>query len=239
MADLDRGRHGLSFGAAADAYERARPGYPLEAVRALLGATPLEVLDVGAGTGKLTRTLVEAGHRVIAVDPLPEMLARLATALPDVTSSLGTAEQLPLPDASVDAVVAGQAFHWFDPPLALPEIARVLRPQGVLGLCWNVRDDSVPWVAAYDQLVQAEPAVPRPDLGAHFTCAALHEHRHVVSLTPDDLIALAESRSYVIMLTPEQRERVLAAVAGLGRREAVDGVLRLPYRLNIWSAQLR
>lgn len=138
-----------SFGAEADAYETGRPEYPREAVRHLidgLGPHP-RVADVGAGTGKLTRALVELGADTVAVEPDAAMLERLSVAVPGVPTLLGSAEQLPLGNASVDAIVFGQAWHWVRPDEACAEAARVLRPGGVLGLIWNVRDERVDWVA--------------------------------------------------------------------------------------------
>ena len=142
----DRARRASSFAGVADAYERSRPGYPVDAVRWLVGGEPGDVLDLGAGTGKLTRSLVALGHRVTAVEPLPEMLEQLRAALPGIEVALGSAEVIPLPDASVDVVTCAQAFHWFDHDRALVEIARVLRPGGRLALVWNTRDEREPWV---------------------------------------------------------------------------------------------
>lgn len=133
------------FAAAADAYERARPGYPEAAVawlaerlRIVPGRT---VLDLAAGTGKLTRSLVPLGARVVAVEPVAAMRAKLEQALPEVESLEGAAEAIPLEDGAVDAVLVGQAFHWFDAAAALGEIHRVLAPGGGIGLIWNSRDD--------------------------------------------------------------------------------------------------
>ena len=123
-------------------YERSRPGYPEDAVRWLAGEKPCDVVDLGAGTGKLTRTLVELGHRVTAVEPLPEMLDQLRAAVPEATAVRGGAEAIPLPAESADVVTVAQAFHWFDHGPALLEIARVLRPGGHIALVWNVRDES-------------------------------------------------------------------------------------------------
>jgi SAM-dependent methyltransferase len=128
----------------ADAYERGRPPYPPKAAAWLidhLGLRPGRVVvDVAAGTGKLTRVLVSSGAEVVAVEPVDAMRAVLERALPDVRALEGTAESLPVEAASADAVVVGQAFHWFDAPAALAECHRVLRPDGRLGLVWNVRD---------------------------------------------------------------------------------------------------
>ena len=136
----------LSFASVAESYERSRPGYPDDAVSWLAGTDPLDVVDLGAGTGKLTRSLVALGHRVTAVEPLPEMLAHLRDAVPEVTAVEGGAEAIPLPDASADIVTVAQAFHWFDHGPALDEIARVLRPGGRVALIWNVRDEGEEWV---------------------------------------------------------------------------------------------
>ncbi|GAB3624796.1 hypothetical protein GCM10027418_28810 [Mariniluteicoccus endophyticus] len=148
MSDDVRAR---SFGAGAAAYETGRPEYPAEAVTWMLesvldGERPL-VADVGAGTGKLTRAVLATGAGAVAVDPDPKMLATLKQTVPGVPTREGTAEDLPLDDASVDAVVLGQAWHWVDPVRGSREIGRVLRPGGVLGLVSNFRDPE-------DELVQ-------------------------------------------------------------------------------------
>lgn len=146
-----------SFGTVAEEYERSRPGYPPDAVDWLVGREQLRVVDVGAGTGKLTRQLVALGHDVTAVEPSEEMLAQLRAAVSGARAIHAGAEELPLADGSADVVVAGQAFHWFDPDRALPEIARVLAPDGRVGLVWNMRDESVPWIARLWDLIGAEP----------------------------------------------------------------------------------
>ena len=164
--DIGVGRHGdpdssrqqrsLSFGAEAAAYERGRPSYPPEAIDWLLPPDAADVLDLGAGTGKLTTRLVERGLGVVAVDPIPEMLELLSNSLPDTPALLGTAEEIPLPDNSVDAVLVAQAWHWFDPELAVKEVARVLRPGGRLGLVWNTRDERLGWVKDLGRIVGHE-----------------------------------------------------------------------------------
>ena len=140
----------VGFGRGADDYVAARPSYPSAVFDLLadeLGLGPeTDVLDVAAGTGKLTEDLVARGARVVAVEPVAAMRERLVALLPDIDARDGTAEALPLDDASVDLVTVGQAFHWFDAPTALAEIRRVLRPGGGLAMIWNVRDETVDWV---------------------------------------------------------------------------------------------
>ena len=138
-----------SFGGQAASYEAGRPDYPFDAVAWMLEPLPhgsRRVADVGAGTGKLTRVLVEAPDaEVVAIDPDAAMLAVLRQNVPGVPTFAGTAEALPLPDASVDAVVLGQAWHWVDPVAASAEAGRAVRRGGVLGLVWNLRDDREEW----------------------------------------------------------------------------------------------
>ena len=151
-----RQQRSLSFGAEAAAYERGRPSYPPEAIDWLLPPDARDVLDLGAGTGKLTTRLVERGLGVVAVDPIPEMLELLSNSLPDTPALLGTAEEIPLPDDSVDAVLVAQAWHWFDPERAVKEVARVLRPGGRLGLVWNTRDERLGWVKDLGRIIGHE-----------------------------------------------------------------------------------
>lgn len=145
------------FERGADDYEAARPGYPAEVVDLLVEALELgpgrRVLDLAAGTGKLTRLLVPSGAEVVAVEPVAAMRATLAELVPEAEVLDGTAEAIPLPDAGVDAAVAAQAFHWFDAGAALAELARVLRPGGALALVWNVRDESADWVRRFGELL--------------------------------------------------------------------------------------
>lgn len=157
--------HRLSFGRSAAHYDEVRPSYPVQAVRWVLGGTPGEaasrVVDLGAGTGKLTRVLLGCCHRVIAVEPDIGMLTRLNRTTPGAAPVAGAAEAIPLADANADAVLAGQAYHWFDQERARAEIARVLRDGGVFAPVWNIRDDAEPWVARLSQLLH--PA----DRGGH------------------------------------------------------------------------
>jgi len=148
--------HPSVFADVAGAYERGRPGYPEDAVRWLAGDEPRDVVDLGAGTGKLSRALVALGHRVMAIEPLPQMLEHLADNAPGAFGVLGTAEVIPLPDAFADVVTSAQSFHWFDHEVALPEIARVLRPEGRLAVVWNIRDDDDPFMARLSALIGNE-----------------------------------------------------------------------------------
>lgn len=145
------------FEAGADTYARGRPDYPAELdawLRDVAHIAPgRTVLDLGAGTGKFTKRLVGLGASVIAVEPVAAMRSRLAADLPQVTTLEGTADCIPVPDASVDSIVCAQAFHWFATSAAVAEMHRVLKPSGVMALVWHVRDQSVPWVAAIDAIL--------------------------------------------------------------------------------------
>jgi SAM-dependent methyltransferase len=145
------------FAAGAANYAAGRPEYPPEIEGWLTHELGLDsrkaVLDLGAGTGKFSRSLLATGAKVIAVEPVPAMLDQLVWHYPEVEARSGSAEAIPLGDASVDAVVCGQSFHWFATPQALGEIHRVLKPGGALGLVWNVRDNSVEWVAAVSRIM--------------------------------------------------------------------------------------
>ncbi len=223
----------------ADVYERSRPGYPLEAVRWLVGERPARVLDLGAGTGKLTRTLLDAGHDVVAVDPSEPMLAHLSAASPSADVKVGTAEAIPVPDADVDVVVVAQAFHWFDHDVALPEIARVLKPGGWLALVWNFRDASVPWVDELWTMINPEEpqridytdVTEGTALGASewFGPVESATFQHSQQLGGQGLLDLVTSRSYVAIQSPEERAPLLDAVRAVYARQATaDGVV-LPY----------
>ncbi len=216
----------------ADAYEAARPSYPAEAVAHIVGHGGIgpgrRVLDLAAGTGKLTRLLVPTGAEVVAVEPVAGMRERLVTALPDVEVHDGTAEALPLPDGGFDAVTVAQAFHWFDAPVALAEIGRVLRPDGHLFLVWNTRDRDHDWVRQFGDLLVDGPDAERPydsyydvDYAAvvaqagGFTPVELWAHAWEQPCDPDLLVARAESVSVVGSLPPADKQRVLARVRHL------------------------
>ena len=207
----------LSFGSAAAAYERGRPSYPPEAIDWLLPAGARDVLDLGAGTGKLTTRLVERGLDVVAVDPIPDMLEVLRASLPDTPALEGTAEEIPLEDNSVDAVLVAQAWHWVDPARALPEVARVLRPGGRLGLVWNTRDERLGWVRELGEIIGSDG--DRGRFNVTFPAPFDEPQRHQVEwtnyLTPQALIDLVASRSYCITSPTQVRTKTLDKVREL------------------------
>jgi SAM-dependent methyltransferase len=233
-----------AFADVASAYERGRPGYPAEAVVWLAGAEPLDVVDLGAGTGKLSRALVALGHRVTAVEPLDEMRAELHAAVPDARALGGSAEAIPLPDASADVVASAQAFHWFDHDDALPEIGRVLRPGGRLALVWNSRDDRDPWMARLSAIIgnesiQESDVVPILDESGLFRWVETARFAFEQVLDRDGLLDLVLSRSYLAKLPPEDREPVLDSVGALFDESAVDGGVRLAYVTECFRATKR
>jgi SAM-dependent methyltransferase len=216
-AESPQRHRSLSFGEEAAAYERGRPSYPPEAIDWLLPNDARDVLDLGAGTGKLTIRLAERGLSVVAVDPIPEMLEVLSGSLPDVPALLGTAEEIPLPDNSVDSVLVAQAWHWFDPERAVAEVARVLRPGGRLGLVWNTRDERLGWVKDLGRIVghEDDPFNHTVTLPAPFTDVERHQVEWTSYLTPQALIDLVASRSYCITSPTEVRARTLDQVREL------------------------
>jgi MOSC domain-containing protein YiiM/SAM-dependent methyltransferase len=242
------------FAAAADAYERGRPEHSEESVALLareLGFGPgSRVVDLGAGTGKLTRQLVETGADVVAIEPIPEMRAHLEAALPQVEALTGTAEDLPLERHSVDAVLVAQAFHWFDALRALSEIRRVVRPGGGLGLIWQSRDASVPWVARLNEIIDAaDDGHPRFRTGewrSAFELTALFEPLREATLhsvqraTPEVIVDRVASISYIAAMTPESRKPVLAAVRRLLATDpATAGLetIELPHVVQVYWAR--
>jgi SAM-dependent methyltransferase len=209
-----------AFADVAGAYERGRPEYPEEAVRWLVGDEPRDVVDLGAGTGKLARALVALGHRVTAVEPLDEMRAELHAAVPDARALGGRAEAMPLPDASADVVASAQAFHWFDHDAALPEIARVLRPGGSLALVWNSRDDRDPWMAQLsaiigNETIEESDVVPLLQESGLFGAVETARFSFVQVRDRESLLDLVLSRSYCAKLPLSEREPVLDAVGRL------------------------
>jgi len=242
------------FSHQAAAYARGRPEYPEEIgawLRDTLGLGPGKtVIDLGAGTGKFTRRLVATGATVTAVEPVAEMRAELSAALPAVRVVEGTAESIPLPDASVDAVVCAQAFHWFANEQAMAEIRRMLRPGGKLGLVWNVRDESTGWVAKLTAIMTPhEGDAPRFHKGDWkrvfpadgFGPLAMQSLPYVHVGPPQQVVMdRVMSVSFIAALPPEQHARVAAQVQALidsdpalaGRAEVA-----FPYRTEAYACE--
>ena len=237
-------RRRTSFGSVAVGYAAHRPDYPADAVAFLVGARPRRVLDLGAGTGLLTGVLLAAGHEVVAVAPAEPMLAQLRARHPEVPTHVGDAEAIPLPASSVDAVLAGQAAHWFDPEPAAVQLRRVLRPGGVVGLVWNTRDEEVPWVAALGRALADEARGHEADQGvvdtfARALGARVEHHRSGIlqRLSPEQVVAGIATRSYVATMEDAGREAFLGEVRTVldthpdtRGREVVD----LPYRTDAY-----
>jgi SAM-dependent methyltransferase len=230
-------QQGLSFGQAAERYDGARPGYPVEAVRWALADRAEPVVDLGAGTGLLTRVLCRIGRTPVPVEPDPQMRATLAAATPGVTPLAGSAERIPLPDGSADAILCGQAYHWFDPRTAHPEIGRVLRAGGVFAPIWNVRDETVPWVAELTRtaMTDGRSSYEVHDLGPRFGALERAEFRHTTTHTADTLVELVRSRSYYLAAPDDRRAEIDDAV-----RRVAEGIGRptfeLPYVTIVYRA---
>ena len=237
-ATVDRAR---SFGAVAQAYDRGRPSYPAEAVAWLTGGEAKVVLELGAGTGKLTRQLVDQGHAVFATEPDEAMLALLRERVPEVSAKIATAEDIPANDRSVDVVVVAQAFHWFDHEVALAEIARILKPGGHLALVWNSRDERIPWVRKMGDILG------RQDLDTSSSEHLVHSDlfgfmeeatfKHWQEVNRESILDLARSRSSFAAMDDGQRERHLAEVLAFyddyGR--GMDG-MQIPYVTRCYRA---
>jgi SAM-dependent methyltransferase len=253
MAQDEHSRLSSSFGAAAAAYAEHRPDYAPAAVRWALAVAPgPRVLDLGAGTGKLTATLVGLGVDVVAVEPDPAMLAELRRALPDVRAVPGGAEAIPLPDGSVDAVVAGNAMHWFDMDAAGSEIARVLVPDGSLAGLWNVLDNRVDWVAGLERVGGSAAIGPRdtrsswrrataglhlPGAGsaARFGSPEQDEFAHGQRRTADSLVATLATRAGVLVMPDPEREAAVGRIRDYlaSRPETATGEFILPMMTGV------
>jgi SAM-dependent methyltransferase len=239
---------GSSFGAAAPAYAQHRPDHPQAAVRWALERAPgPRVLDLGAGTGKLTAALLALGAEVIAVEPDPAMLAELRRALPTVRALPGRAEAIPLPDASVDAVLAGNAMHWFDMNVAGPELARVLKRDGTLAGLWNVFDNRIDWVAGLNRISGSAAIGPRdtfsnwraetaeahlPTNGsiAQFGSPEQAEFPHGQRRTADSLVATFATKAGMLVMSEDERDATLARIRAFleSRPETARGEFTLP-----------
>lgn len=234
-----------SFGAAAESYETGRPEYPREAVAWLLepvGPRP-RVADVGAGTGKLTRVVKSLGAEVIAVEPDAEMLDALRSAVPGVETLIGTAERVNLPDESVDAVLLGQAWHWVEPQEGSGELGRITKPGGILGLIWNIRDESVPWVARLTAIMKgsaAEQLLAGDGPVVHAPYGGLEDREWTWTrpMTRAALHAMVFSRSYVITAADAERARIEEETAALFDEIGAvgDATIELPYVTRAYRA---
>jgi ubiquinone/menaquinone biosynthesis C-methylase UbiE len=235
------------FGAAAEVYERARPSYPQAAVDWIVDRCRLApgsvVADIGAGTGKLTRLLVPSGARVIGVEPLPEMRAKLVETTPGAEALDGTAEAIPLADGYADAVTVAQAFHWFDHDAALSELYRVLRPEGRLVLIWNNRDLDDPLQRAIEELLapgrkalaaQQDGSWPGPlERSPLFGHMEQESFGYDQQLTADDVCGRVESTSFVAAMPPVAREELLVRVRALTHGLAEPFPFR--YRTDVFA----
>ena len=234
-----------AFGAVAQAYDRGRPSYPSDAVAWLLDGDAKVVLELGAGTGKLTREMVDQGHAVFATEKDPAMLALLQERVPEVSAKVAGAEEIPANDRSVDVVVAAQAFHWFDHERALPEIARVLRPGGHVALVWNSFDERIPWVRKLVEVLgrqhttTSETSLPLLAESDLFGDVEAEKFAFWQDVTHDTLVDLAASRSYIASLPEAEREAKLDDVRALyddyGRGH--DG-MQLPYVVHCFRAKV-
>ena len=237
-----------SFELVAGLYERARPEYPGAAIEWLAQKLDLRegrtVVDLGAGTGKLTRALLTTGARVIAVEPGDAMRAELVRGLPGAEALRGAAEQIPVHDASVDAVAVGQAFHWFRHDEALPEIHRVLTADGALGLIWNARDRDDPLQQEVTRLI--EPFVPAGRPGSEswidplagsdlFGRAEEARFPFAQELDEDALVARVLSISFVAAATPERRAELEAQLREVARE--VGGSVDFPYVTSVYVSR--
>ncbi|HLF69377.1 MAG TPA: class I SAM-dependent methyltransferase, partial [Actinomycetota bacterium] len=242
------------FGIGTGDYERARPDYPADAVAHLIGALELGretiLLDLAAGTGKLTNQLTEHVSTTIAVEPLDSMRAVLSRTVPRVQSLAGTAEAIPLDDQSVDAVTVGQAFHWFDAPRAIAEIHRVLKSGGGLGLIWNLLDTRRRWVLRAEELTEPKrKGVGRMlDSGwrSHFDRTSAFEplverwfeHRQLVDR--ETVLARYRSKSFIAAMDPPDQEDLMGAIGGLldGDPETRDReLIEIPYRTVVFCTR--
>ena len=244
------------FGHTTELYQRIRPEYPDAAVELLVRELGIArgrvVVDVGAGTGKLTRALVPTGATLIAVEPLAEMRERLAENVPTAVPFDGTAERMALRDGSAHAITVAQAFHWFDGDKALPEFHRVLAPHGRLGLIWNVRDRRMPWVAAFDALVdEVDPERPDHQTGTWrvaferttlFGPLEAREVAYAQTLTPAEIVERAGTVSSIAARPEAERERILDRFRELAATHPDirgRGTVILPYLTKVYWTERR
>jgi SAM-dependent methyltransferase len=250
--DEQRKRRAVSFGQVAEEYDRFRPEPPVAAIDWVLPADAKTIAEIGAGTGALTRCLVDRVDEVYAIEPDPRMRAVLQLRAPGVHALQGRGEEIPLDDGSVDAVLAASSWHWVNQAEGFAEVARVVRPGGVIGLLWTGPDRSVPWMARVmaggaalseeerraeevARLRRHRPEVPE---GAPFSPHEVQVFRETRLVAPRELVGLAGTYSAAIDLDPDAREQFLATVEQFVRREVatVDGKIELPIGCVAWRA---
>jgi SAM-dependent methyltransferase len=264
LSPEERDRRAASFGQAADHYERYQPGPSEAAVAWLLPRRVQTVVDVGAGTGALTRLLAGRAERVVAVEPDPRMRAVLASAVPGVEAVEGRGESIPLPDGVADAVTASSSWHWVDPVAGLQEIARVLKSGGVLGAMWSGPDPDSPFMSQARELLESAGAGGRPGAGETLRAAAATDRaradhvlrvpeglpfsepenevfRWEMGLTADDLVGLLGTMSWVITMGDEERASLFETVRralrdGLGIEG--DAAVEVPFRCDTYRSHL-
>jgi len=247
MAEPSRALRALSFGSVADDYDRFRPGPSADVLQWLLPDGAAHVVDMGAGTGALTRLLVERVADVTAVEPDPQMRRVLALRAPRATIVAGSAEALPVADGSQDAVVGASMWHWVDPQRAVPEIARVLRPGGRLGVLWTHADRRVPWVAElWDRLRAGHAPRPRgeriPEVPVGLGLGPVegpYDATYLRAMTRDDLIGVSGTYSGSIVLDEDERRARLDALArslDADERFADGAAIDVPIRTMAWRA---
>ncbi|MEA2499669.1 MAG: hypothetical protein QOH26_2074 [Actinomycetota bacterium] len=227
-ADVDARR--ASFLAVGDDYERTRPQYPVRAIEWVIGQEKKTILDLGCGPGKLTAQLVHLGHRAFGMDPSLAMLRGMKAK--KLLAVCGRAEEIPVTAGAVDVVTAAQAFHWFDHDTAIPEMRRILKDDGRIGLFWNLRDESVDWIRRLSDIIGSEDATRATlgepgdfsvDVGSKLAAGGSFQNVEVMAfpyeqrLTLDGLVGLVRSRSYVAVLPEDEREKLLREVRSLHR----------------------
>ena len=242
----DRRRRADAFLATGEEYHRLRPGYPDDVVDWMLPAGPVDVLDLGAGTGRLTDSLVVRGLAVVAVDPSDSMLSVLVGRHPGVPCLSGAAEAIPMPDASVDAIVVGQAWHWMDPVATSAEAALVLRPGGTLAMVWNQRDLKSPWETAFHAVQYGEGTkvgleyVDQPDeadAGAPFGPREVFTTAWSRTVAAADHLALYTTHSPFLVADADEQRRRLSAWEAMLAESGVAEVTQT-YRTVGWRFRL-
>lgn len=239
------------FQGVADSYERGRPGYPEQAIRYLIRALKAgpnsTIVDLGAGTGKFSRLLLPTGARIIAVEPVEGMRHKLKISSPGIEVLGGMAESIPLAPAIADSIVCAQAFHWFKGSLALPEIHRVLKPRGRLGLIWNVKDESTRWVEQLTKIINRyEGETPRYKSGRWkqafndsrlFSIFQQRQFGFMQKGTVETILDRVASISFISVLPEHSRREALKDVANLLNAHPMtrgQTILELPHRTDVY-----